>query len=64
MKNIDKDLQKKYLTKDKTKKLTLMLNEKLVQLFKSAAEENNIKVTQLIEAWILKYLEDNNKFNE
>lgn len=61
MKNIDKDLQKKYLTKDKTKKLTLMLNEKLVQLFKSAAEENNIKVTQLIEAWILKYLEDNNK---
>ncbi len=64
MKNIDKDLQKKYLTKDKTKKLTLMLNEKLVQLFKNAAEENNIKVTQLIEAWILKYLEDNNKFNE
>lgn len=61
MKNIDRELQKKYLTKDKTKKLTLMLNEKLVQLFKNTAEENNIKVTQLMETWILKYLEDNNK---
>lgn len=61
MKNIDRELQKKYLTKDKTKKLTLMLNEKLVQLFKNTAEQNNIKVTQLMETWILKYLEDNNK---
>ncbi len=61
MENIDKELKKKYLTKDKTRKLTLMLNDSPVNLFREAAAENNIKVTQLIEAWIIKYLEDNKK---
>ena len=61
MGNIDKELKKKYLTKDKTRKLTLMLNDSPVNLFREAAAENNIKVTQLIEAWIIKYLEDNKK---
>ena len=59
--NIDKELKKKCLTKDKTRKLTLMLNDSPVNLFREAAAENNIKVTQLIEAWIIKYLEDNKK---
>lgn len=61
MENIDKELKKKCLTKDKTRKLTLMLNDSPVNLFREAAAENNIKVTQLIEAWIIKYLEDNKK---
>ena len=61
MENIDKELKKKYLTKDKIRKLTLMLNDSPVNLFREAAAENNIKVTQLIEAWIIKYLEDNKK---
>lgn len=61
MENIDKELKKKCLTKDKTRKLTLMLNDSPVNLFREAAAENNIKVTKLIEAWIIKYLEDNKK---
>lgn len=61
MENIDKELKKKYLTKDKTRKLTLMLNDSPVNLFRETAAENNIKVTQLIEVWIIKYLEDNKK---
>ncbi len=61
MKSIDKELKKTYLKKDKTRKLTLMLNNELVEMFKDAAKSNNIKITQLIEAWIINYLENNDK---
>ena len=61
MESLDKELKKTYLKKDKNRKLALMLNYDLVEMFKETAKTNNIKITQLIEAWIINYLENNNK---
>lgn len=47
------------LTKNKTKPFCLVLNNSLVELFKSACKKNNEKQTRLIEIWMIKYIEEN-----
>lgn len=47
------------LTKNKTRKLTLMLNDELLELFKKSCKKNNIKLTTLIEGWIIDYIDEN-----
>ena len=47
------------LTRSKTRKLTLMLNDELVEQFKCACEKNNTKPTKLFETWIIDYLDKN-----
>lgn len=47
------------LTRNKTRQFSLLLNDKLVELFKLACDKNNVKQTQLIEIWMIKYIEEN-----
>lgn len=47
------------LTSDKSKQFVLTLNFDLVKKFKSAAEKNNIKITQLVETWMIEYIDKN-----
>jgi len=46
------------LTRNKTKRTTLMFNHDLWELFKTACEKDNTKPTTKIEKWILNYLDE------
>ena len=45
------------LTKNKTKQFSLVLNNRLVELFKKECDKNNKKQTQLIEIWMIYYID-------
>ncbi|MEI8388875.1 MAG: hypothetical protein WCG23_03210 [bacterium] len=55
MSKTDKILE---LTRNKTKRTTLMFNPELWKLFKTACEQDNTKPTPKMEKWILNYLEE------
>lgn len=56
---LDKSSKVITLTRNKTRQFSLVLNDKLVELFKLACDKNNVKQTQLIEIWMIKYIEEN-----
>ncbi len=47
------------LTRNKTKQLSLTLNDELVEKFRKACEINKVKSTQLFELWMIEYLDKN-----
>lgn len=47
------------LTRNKTKKTSIMLNEELWDLFKQASKNNNTTPTLNVEKWIINYLDEN-----
>lgn len=47
------------LTRNKTKKTSVMLNEELWELFKSACKINNTTPTAKIEKWLINYVDEN-----
>lgn len=47
------------LTRNKTKKTSIMLNEELWELFKSACKKNNTTPTLCIEKYIINYIDNN-----
>lgn len=52
------------LISNKTKQFTLTLNYTLIEKFKIAAKANNFKPTQLIEIWMIEYLDKNGYLND
>ena len=48
------------LTRNKTKKTRIMLNEELWELFKTACQLNNTTPTAQIEKWVISYIDVNN----
>lgn len=47
------------LTRNKTKKTSIMLNEELWELFKTACAKNSTTPTAQIEKWLIKYVDEN-----
>ncbi len=47
------------LTRNKTKKTSIMLNEELWDLFKQACRQNNTTPTLCVEKWIINYIDEN-----
>lgn len=47
------------LTRNKTKKTSIMLNEDLWNLFKNACKSNNSTPTLTIEKWMINYVDEN-----
>lgn len=47
------------LTRNKTKKTSIMLNEELWEFFKIACAKNNTTPTAQIEKWLIKYVDEN-----
>lgn len=47
------------LTRNKTKKTSIMINEELWDLFKQACKENNTTPTLKIEKWMINYVDEN-----
>lgn len=54
---IDKILD---LTRNKTKKTSIMINDELWDLFKTACSKNNTTPTIRIEKWMINYVDENN----
>lgn len=48
------------LTRNKTKKTSIMLNDELWELFKSACKKNDTTPTAKIEKWMINFVEENN----
>lgn len=48
------------LTRNKTKKMSLMVNEELWELFKTACAQNNTIPTLKIEKWMVNFVDENN----
>lgn len=48
------------LTRNKTKKTSIMINEELWDLFKTACASNNTTPTSKIEKWMINFIDDNN----
>lgn len=48
------------LTRNKTKKTSIMLNEELWELFKSACKKNNTTPTAKVEKWMINFVDENN----
>lgn len=48
------------LTRNKTKKTSIMLNEELWELFKSACKRNNTTPTAKVEKWMINFVDENN----
>jgi len=48
------------LTRNKTKKMSLMVNEELWELFKTACAKNNTIPTYKIEKWMINFIDENN----
>lgn len=51
------------LTRNKTKKTSIMINEELWDLFKTACVANNTTPTSKIEKWMINFIDDNNLYN-
>ena len=47
------------LTRNKTKKTSIMINEELWELFKQACKENNTTPTLKIEKWMINFADEN-----
>ena len=47
------------LTRNKTKKTSIMQNEELWELFKQACKKNSTTPTLNIEKWIINYIDEN-----
>lgn len=47
------------LTRNKTKKTSIMINEELWELFKTACKQNNITPTLKIEKWMINFVDEN-----
>ena len=47
------------LTRNKTKKTSIMLNDELWELFKLACRKNNTTPTLCIEKWMINYIDKN-----
>lgn len=47
------------LTRNKTKKTSIMINEELWDLFKTACAKNNTTPTNKIEKWMINFVDDN-----
>lgn len=47
------------LTRNKTKKTSIMINEELWELFKKACQNNNITPTLKIEKWMVNFVDEN-----
>ncbi len=47
------------LTRKKTMQMAFTLNEELIELFKQACEKNDVKPTQMLESWIIDYIDRN-----
>ncbi len=48
------------LTRNKTKKMSLMVNDELWDLFKRACKMNNTIPTNKIEKWMVNFVDENN----
>lgn len=48
------------LTRNKTKKTSIMLNEELWELFKFACKKNNTTPTAKVEKWMINFVDENN----
>ena len=46
------------LTSNKTKQYSITLNNELIELFKAACKQNNMKPTKLFEIWMINYIEE------
>lgn len=47
------------LTRNKTKKTSIMINEELWELFKKACSKNSTTPTLKIEKWMVNYVDEN-----
>ena len=47
------------LTRNKTKKTSIMLNNELWDLFRQACKKNNTTPTLCIEKWMINYIDKN-----
>ena len=47
------------LTKNKTKKMSVMVNDELWDLFKQACAKHNITPTNKIEKWMINFVDEN-----
>jgi hypothetical protein len=47
------------LTKNKTKKTSIMINEELWELFKTACQKNDTTPTLKIEKWLINFVDEN-----
>jgi hypothetical protein len=47
------------LTKNKTKKTSIMINEELWELFKTACQKNDTTKTLKIEKWLINFVDEN-----
>ncbi len=45
------------LTSNKSKRVSLVFNEKFWDLFKTACEMDNVKMTNKIEEWAIEYID-------
>ncbi len=48
------------LTRNKTKKTSIMINEELWELFKKACLKNTTTPTLKIEKWMINFVDENN----
>ena len=48
------------LTRNKTKKMSIMVNEELWELFKTACTMNKTIPTNKIEKWMVNFVDENN----
>ncbi len=47
------------LTRNKSKKMSIMINDELWDLFKQACAKNNTTPTSKIEKWMVNYVDEN-----
>lgn len=47
------------LTRNKTKKTSIMINEELWELFKIACKKNNTTPTLKVEKWMINFVDEN-----